>query len=311
MNFVNTCSVLSLHCVDSIDDPVQRSVRSNILACGCHDGSASSARYLSSVLRAVLIVHATRRYEYSACFRGAVLDNQENVYRCLVDNSPDRSLGRRLTTEGHFLCGKASNVFMVLAKSNVMDTLEGGDYVDDFRAIVDKLSQAVRDFQPGHEDAPVLDFAWERIKNWKGFGGRRNEQGGGMSGFVAKNVVYQGMRNVMHALGFARGASRMFVSGPNPCKLAAVYGQREFLSRAEQLAMYREISNGIESCKLSYGDASGDLKGVDFMVLQDNLCKTVEVLQTTTTGRCFGKARKKAVELYAGVPRGARRRSGT
>ena len=196
-------------------------------------------------------------------------------------------------------------------KVNVMDTLEGCDYVTDFRAIIDKLSRALRECQAGHEDAPVLDFAWELINNWKGFGGRGNEQGDGMSGFVVKNFVYQGMRNVMHALGFARGASRMFFSGPNPCQLAAVYGQREFLTRGEQFAMYREISYGIESRTLSYGDASGDLKEVDFMVLQDNLCKTVEVFQTTTTGCCFGKARKEAVELYAGVPCSARRRGGT
>ena len=164
---------------------------------------------------------------------------------------------------------------------------------------------AIRDLDACTEDAPVLDFAWERIKNWKGFGGRRNEEGRGCSGFVAKNVVYQGIRNVMHALGFSRGASTKFVSGPNPCKLASVYFQQESVSRGEQLVMYREISSGLDSIELSYAGVAGDLKGVDFMILQDNLCKLVEVLQTTTTGRFFGKARDKSLEVYAGIHRKA------
>ena len=37
---------------------------------------------------------------------------------------------------------------------------------------------------------------------------------------------------------------------------------------------------------------------VDKMVLQDNLCKLVEVLMTTTTGRLYGKGRLKSLELY-------------
>ena len=37
------------------------------------------------------------------------------------------------------------------------------------------------------------------------------------------------------------------------------------------------------------------------MVLQDNLCKAVEAMQTTTTGRFFGKARTKSLEAY-GMP---------
>ena len=44
--------------------------------------------------------------------------------------------------------------------------------------------------------------------------------------------------------------------------------------------------------KLKYhgGDWVG-LEGVDSMVLQDNICKLVEVLQSTFTGRLFGKGR--------------------
>ena len=98
----------------------------------------------------------------------------------------------------------------------------------------------------------------------------------------------------------------MFVSGPNPSKLASVYFQQESVSRGEQLVMYREISRGIDSYELLYDDVAGDLKGIDFMVLQDNLCKLVEVLQTTTTGRFFGKARQRSLEVYAAAQRQAR-----
>ena len=97
----------------------------------------------------------------------------------------------------------------------------------------------------------------------------------------------------------------MFVSGPNPCKLASVYFQQESVSRREQMVLYREISRGIDSIEFFTADVAGDLRGVDFMVLQDNLCKTVEVLQTTTTGRFFGKARQRSLEVYAGVQRRA------
>ena len=305
VSILHSCLLLRLHRVDSIDDPVQRDVRNNILACSGHHGPAFDVGYLSSVLRGVLIVHATRRYEYSVCLRDAVLDTRDNVYQSLVNTPTEDSLKKSRTTEGHFLCGKASEVFMVIAKSNVMDTFEGGEYYSDFCEIVKKLSDAIRDLDACTEDAVVLDFAWERIKNWKGFGGRRNEEGRGCSGFVAKNVVYQGIRNVMHALGFSRGASTMFVSGPNPCKLASVYFQQESVSRGEQMVLYREISRGIDSIELSYAGVAGDLKGVDFMILQDNLCKLVEVLQTTTTGRFFGKARERSLEVYAGVQRKA------
>ena len=37
-------------------------------------------------------------------------------------------------------------------------------------------------------DAPILDFCWARIKNWRGFGGRTNEEGGSVDGFVVKNI---------------------------------------------------------------------------------------------------------------------------
>ena len=71
------------------------------------------------------------------------------------------------------------------------------------------------------------------------------------------------------------------------------------------MVLYREISRGIDSIQLFYADVAGDLKGVDSMVLQDNLCKTVEVLQTTTTGRFFGKARLRSLKVYGGAQRKA------
>ncbi len=40
---------------------------------------------------------------------------------------------------------------------------------------------------------------------------------------------------------------------------------------------------GIDACVLQYGSVAGSLAAVGCVVLQDNLCKAVEVLQTTTT----------------------------
>ena len=42
----------------------------------------------------------------------------------------------------------------------------------------------------------------------------------------------------------------------------------------------------------------GTLGVLDTMVLQDNLCKFVEVLQTLSTGCFFGKAHAEALEMF-------------
>ena len=127
---------------------------------------------------------------------------------------------------------------MSAALSNVLDTLEGGSYHEDFLAIVEEVAQAVATRTPLSTDAPVLDFMWSRVKNWSGFGGLRNEADGAVSGFRAKNIVYQGMRNVLQHLGFGRAATSMFMSGPNPCKMASLYLQTSSVSRSEHVAIY-------------------------------------------------------------------------
>ena len=56
-----------------------------------------------------------------------------------------------------------------------MDTLPGGEYHESFEKCVAPahLSAAVRDRVSAPEDAPVLDFVWEELKDWCGFGGLR------------------------------------------------------------------------------------------------------------------------------------------
>ena len=113
-----------------------------------------------------------------------------------------------------------------------------------------------------------------------------------MKGFVAKNIVFQGLRNILRVWGLEGPATNRFVSGPNPCKLVAVAVQKPWCSRSEHQQFYENVLSGLRVVKFKYhgGDWVG-LEGVDSMVLQDNLCKLVEVLQTTFTGRLFGKGR--------------------
>ena len=80
-----------------------------------------------------------------------------------------------------------------------------------------------------------------------------------------------------------------------------MYDQKLHPTRDDQIAMYSKILEGIEACALSYTEVHGSLAGIDCVVLRDTLCKAVEVGQTFTTGRFFGKARNKSIDLY-GVP---------
>ena len=78
----------------------------------------------------------------------------------------------------------------------------------------------------------------------------------------------------------------------NPCKLVTVALQKRSCSRSEHKQFYKDILVGLHGVRVQYG--TGELChfcGVDVMILQDNLCKLVEVLQTTFTRLFFGKSR--------------------
>ena len=298
VSFLNSCRMLNLHCVDSIHDPVQVKVRENILACA---PNAAFPDYLRSVVRAVLIVHATRRYEVSHCVRACELLSEDNILQCLIGGraNVDKSLKRRPTSEGRFCCEASSEVMFIIGRSNVLDTLPGRARHGRFEEAVGVLVAAFDDQRkPINTDAVVLDQVWELFRNFVGFGGANNAEGGDSGGLILKNVVYQGLRNVLYGLGLERAATSKFCSGPNPRKLTCVYYQLRGPSRRDQLFFYERVLEGIGNCQLAYGSATSDLALVDRMVVQDNLCKLVEVLMTTSTGNFYGKARDSSLETY-------------
>ncbi|CAK0808221.1 unnamed protein product [Prorocentrum cordatum] len=267
VSFLNSCLLLNLHCVDSVDDPVQQRVRGYILSC---DASLGERNYCATVLRAVLVVHATRHCERAACVEGKSLLSEADILGCFVAGRGNRdpSLVRRSTSEGVFSCGSKSECLLLVGRSNVLDTLPGGDYADGFERSVDLLLRFLSDKSAG--DAALLD---EIIyANFRGFGGLGNDADGGVSGFVAKNVSAR-------------------------------------VARDGHVAMYAAVKIRLEDVRLRYGDAAACLADVDFMVPQDNSCKLVEVLQTSTTGNLYGKGRGSAllahgVEKRAAAPAG-------
>ena len=96
-------------------------MRENLLAASASTGNLD---YIRSVLRGVLVVHATRHYEYSACVPGHQLLSESDVLACFVagrgasdDATTGNLLKRRSTSEGKFFCGQRSGSLMLLARS--------------------------------------------------------------------------------------------------------------------------------------------------------------------------------------------------
>lgn len=143
----------------------------------------------------------------------------------------DLNLVRRATSEGRFMCGPASQPYELIGRSNIMDTFEGGLYHGSFEQAA-RLLCAVRDGR-GIGDASILDQVWDLLKGYKGFGGAENNAEGNVKGFVAKNIVFQGLRNILRVWCLERSATNRFVSRPNPCKLVAVAVQKLWCSRSE------------------------------------------------------------------------------
>ena len=124
--------------------------------------SASTGRldYIRSLLRGVLVVHATRHYEYSACVPGHQLLSESDVLACFVvgrgasdDATTGNLLKRRATSEGKFFCGQRSGALMLLARSNVCDSFPGCEYHEAFERSVHIVASA----EPSDGDAIVLD----------------------------------------------------------------------------------------------------------------------------------------------------------
>lgn len=243
------------------------------------DPGANRLDFVRSLLRAVIVIHSTRHYEFASCVQGRRLLSEDDIMSCFVAgrHNLDRNLRRRLTSEGRFTCATQSECLMLLARSNVLDTLPGGDYHTQFEDACSIVASA----DPLNGDGEVLDKVWDLWKGFQGYGGAQNLEGGNCKGFVAKNVVYQGLRNMLRALGFKHKNVSRFMSGPNPSKLASVYHQKHNPSRKEQQEMYDVICTGTSDCVLRYGPSQTDISGIDCMILQDNLCKVVEVLNTT------------------------------
>ncbi|CAK0822806.1 unnamed protein product, partial [Prorocentrum cordatum] len=236
VSFMSARQMLNLHEVFSVHDPVQVRARSCIAQRrGEATDDTSSVAHWRSVLRAVIIIHATRRREYAPCAVGNSLASEQDALGCFVGSSrEDPELRRQPTSEGRFFCGSKSVVLGALNRSSVMGTLDGGDYSRDFEDMVVFVQRSVAGAASGAVDAPVLDHCRDRLKNWCGFGGAGNQPGGNVDGLVAKNVAFQGLRNILHHFGFEHGAPQAFVSGSNPCKLARVYWQTAHPSREQQ-----------------------------------------------------------------------------
>ncbi|CAL1150500.1 unnamed protein product [Cladocopium goreaui] len=261
VTFLNSCRLLRLHCVDSVNDPVQVQTRKNIMSCSTDCSAMDRSR---TILRAVMVVHATRHYEFSSCIRNQTLLSPDQVLACFSRGHVDEGLVRRSTSEGRFMCGPASQVLELLGRPNVMDTFTGGVYHRDFEQAVlhfNALSGAA-----GIDDAAILDQVWDLIKGFKGFGGAGNCEGGNVKGFVAKNIVYQGLRNILHECGQKRAQSERFVSGLNPCKLVTVALQKRSCSRSEHKQFYKDVLVGLRGVRVQYGTGElCDFCGVDVM----------------------------------------------
>ena len=122
----------------------------------------------------------------------------------------------------------------------------------------------------------VFKSSDDLVKGFKGVGGAGNCEDGNVKGFVAKNIVYQGLRNILHECGQKRAQSERFISGPNPCKLVTVALQKRSCSRSEHKQFYKDVLVGLRGVRVQYGTGElCDFCGVDVMILQDNLCKLV------------------------------------
>ena len=135
---LNTCLLTNLHDISPLLDPVQVRVAENI---GAMASGQNVREYLASVLRGTILVHATRRYEFSSILRGRSLRTEEDLMSFTCNRADaDMSLSRRATSEGRIPFGAESQAFIIAGRSNIADTFEGGQYFQEFTASLDVLA---------------------------------------------------------------------------------------------------------------------------------------------------------------------------
>ena len=123
-------------------------------------------------------------------------------------------------------------------------------------------------------------------------------------GCILKNIVFQGLRAVLHAYApnLRFGVCSTFVSGPNPRKLAQLYHAKSTVTVCDQKEMYtamvQHILAKVANASISYcgGPPTRVLSWggghLCSLILQDTLCKFCEVLVTTLSGLGGGKFHK-------------------
>ena len=187
-------------------------------------------------------------------------------------------------------------------RSNVMDTFEGGALQKNLEEVVSLLLTAFEtmpdentvQFTPIVDgDGPLLDACWIALQNIKGFGAIRNlPDNETCSGFILKNVVAQGLRCILRSLGVSPSPVSFFVSGPNPRKLVSLAMGVTHPTRAQQLKFYNHVLQTLQSCSVSYRSRDVQMGFLDNVIVQDFLCKNMEVLISGCTARLCGKGRQ-------------------
>ena len=301
---LSTCLLLNLHDLSPLFDPVQLEVAKNLTSV---DATGAFEDYIRSAMRAVMFIHTTRRYEYSSCVIGCKLLEEADLLALLGrQHLCSESLRRRLTSEGRIPLGQSSVVAVMLGRSNILGTLPGREYHDVFEQCVGFVIDAFdehRQPRPEITDNIVLDKVWASMRCIAGFGAARNvgEDDGAsrckdrLGGFILKNIVYQGLRMLLMQLGVPWGSSQTLMAGPNPIKLLQLMCGGEGILREHAAQLWGAVLQDCSGCTVSYRGRSARVDGLDFPAVQDNLCKVTEMLQSTTTGRLFGKGRQKAL----------------
>ena len=300
---LNTCLLTNLHDISPLLDPVQARVAENI---GAMAFGQNVREYLASVLRGTILVHATRRYEFSSILRGRSLLTEGDLMSFICNRADaDMSLCRRVTSEGRIPFGAESQVFIIAGRANIADTFGGGQYFQEFTASVDVLASGFDEQgRPvsGVMDADLLDQIWGQLRRIKGFGAMENDGVAdgpkSLGGFILKNIVFQGLRCFLHQRGFEWRESNILLAGPNPLKLLRVAGQSDRVTRQQAMDFYRAMRARCRSCEIHYGSHAAQVEFLDLPAIQDNLCKATEVMQATLCGRLWGKERPGIVAQY-------------
>ena len=128
VNLLNTCHIL--HFFGQCGGP------------SAGDGPEKYSTMSALILRAVLLVHATRSYQYSACVPNCRLLTLQDVVACSLSNAvPAMGLARRPMSEGkftdqicfqcmmHFACGYSTGFQRAGQGAREINALQGYNFV--------------------------------------------------------------------------------------------------------------------------------------------------------------------------------------